>query len=83
MSCGKRFPIQEGRYPNPTPATTIDWHEAEAIYADYVYLFGGRQSLERLAERGGFAPGEGEFIRREAAATRTVAKRLKHLCESP
>jgi hypothetical protein len=42
----RRFPIQR--------AGTIPWEDAEKAYAFYVHQFGTCQSLERLAERGGF-----------------------------
>ena len=42
----KMFPIQKS---NPIP-----WEEAERAYRTYARLYGGNQSLERLAERGGF-----------------------------
>jgi hypothetical protein len=40
------FPIQEG--------DAIPWAWAEKAYVTYARLFGKQQSLERLAERGGF-----------------------------
>lgn len=72
MCCGKRFPIQGywERGIGHVPPTTIDWHEAETIYEDYVYMYGNSQSLERLAQRGGFGHNEGVVIREEAAAER-------------
>lgn len=48
----KRFPIQGG--------LTITWAAAERAYAAYSRSFGTGQSLERLAERGGF--GVLEFV---------------------
>lgn len=42
----KRFPMQDG--------PDIDWTTAEKIYEIYSGLYGTGQSLERLAERGGF-----------------------------
>lgn len=48
------FPMQRG------PA--IPWATAEIIYAAYSALFGTSQSLERLAERGGFSWPEVEAI---------------------
>ncbi len=41
-----RFPMRDG--------PSIDWATAQEIYAEYVYLYGTDQTLERLAERGGF-----------------------------
>lgn len=46
----RRFPIQQGG--------TVDWAAAEQAYARYVAQFGHEQSLQRLAERGGFGIGE-------------------------
>lgn len=40
---------------------TVPWWLAEIAYKQYAKLFGTRQSLERLAERGGF--GREEFVR--------------------
>ncbi len=48
----KRFPIQGG--------LTISWVAAEHAYEHYVRFFGTEQSLDRLAERGGF--GLFEFV---------------------
>lgn len=51
----KSFPIQveiQGRC--RLPATEIPWWLAEIAYEYYVELYGSQQSLERLAERGGF-----------------------------
>lgn len=48
-----RFPIQGG--------LTVSWEAAEQAYKGYVSRFGANQTLERLAERGGF--GVLEFIR--------------------
>lgn len=51
----RMFPMQEG------PA--IPWKLAEQIYAGYVALNGsGSQTLERIAERGGFGWGEVAFM---------------------
>ena len=41
----------------------IDWVTAEKIYVEYSYLFGTQQSLERLAQRGGFGWKEVAYIR--------------------
>lgn len=50
----RRFPMQHG--------PDIDWKTAEKIYVMYSFLHGPRQSLERLAERGGFGWHEVEII---------------------
>lgn len=70
MCCGKRFPIQAEHKPGGRPATTIDWHEAEKVYDDYAYVYGFSQSLERLAQRGGFGHDELTIYPEEAAAKR-------------
>lgn len=56
---GKTFPIQTSRLDkNPSPTTRIPWSIAERAYASYAARYGHDQSLERLAERGGFSTGE-------------------------
>ncbi|GAA4087161.1 hypothetical protein GCM10022414_07400 [Zhongshania borealis] len=57
-SCStRRFPMQHG--------LDIDWTTAEKIYAMYSALYGTSQSLERLAQRGGFDWKEVEIIQAE------------------
>ena len=57
------FPIQ-GSYHEV--ASNIPWWLAELAYESYVRCYGNRQTLERLAERGGFGRGElVNLIRRE------------------
>jgi hypothetical protein len=51
-SAKKMFPIQQ--------STPIPWHLAQRAYDTYAKCFGTSQSLERLAERGGF--GLQEFV---------------------
>lgn len=63
----KRFPIQEG--------LTISWEAAEKAYQTYSKYYGRGQSLERLAERGGF--GKREFVCLYLG--REVFKRSKYL----
>ena len=53
----RRFPMQHG--------PDIDWTTAEKIYAMYSALYGTQQSLERLAQRGGFGWKEVEVIQAE------------------
>lgn len=58
------FPIQGGDYRNPDgtlrrpveryPPSFVPWWLAEEAYAEYARQFGNLQSLERLAQRGGF-----------------------------
>lgn len=60
MKDDRPFPIQqehvreESGYMERRPSTTIPWWLAEIAYKEYVKQNGNRQSLERLAERGGF-----------------------------
>lgn len=51
------FPIQCQRGAKPHPLK-IPWRLAELAYSVYAADYGKSQSLERLAERGGFGPGE-------------------------
>ncbi len=51
------FPIQSQRGAAPHPLQ-IPWEVAELAYSVYSARYGRSQSLERLAERGGFGPGE-------------------------
>ena len=50
----RRFPMQDG--------PDIDWATAEKIYKMYIFLYGNSQTLERLAERGGFGWAEVKYI---------------------
>jgi hypothetical protein len=65
-----RFPMQGG--------PTIDWQTAREIYARYSDVYGTSQSLERIAERGGFGWSEVEKI--WEAHTRW---RIRRLSERP
>jgi hypothetical protein len=54
----RMFPVSTmDPYPKPYPAQ-IPWSVAELAYSQYTAKFGNDQSLERLAERGGFGPAE-------------------------
>lgn len=57
----RRFPIQgkwqRGGYGDRPPGT-VPWEVAEVAYAAYAARFGSDQSLNRLAERGGFDHGD-------------------------
>ena len=56
----RMFPIQVG-YSNSTAAPhphKIPWSIAQLAYSVYARNYGSRQTLERLAERGGFSAGE-------------------------
>ena len=62
------FPIQggtyrdeDGKYKRPIkeyPQTTVPWWIAQEAYKYYASKFGTGQSMERLAERGGFGRDE-------------------------
>ena len=55
----KWFPLQsEGRSYQKTQYTRIPWSVAEKAYEVYAAQYGRGQSLERLAERGGFGNNE-------------------------
>lgn len=72
MDDTRPFPIQQGRHTRDEQgavfipgASTIPWWLAEIAYDYYSKKFGNSQSLERLAERGGFGRDElVMFIRR-------------------
>lgn len=51
------FPIMVGRSDKPSPLR-CPWSVAEKAYSAYAAQYGSKQSLERLAERGGFYAGE-------------------------
>jgi hypothetical protein len=51
------FPIQSERGAKPHPIR-IPWSVAEKAFSVYSTRYGRDQSLERMAERGGFGPGE-------------------------
>lgn len=58
------FPIQDDyRYTHAPYPRRIPWAVAERAFSVYANRYGRDQSLERLAERGGFGPGEmDEFL---------------------
>lgn len=51
------FPIQSERGAKPHPLR-IPWYVAELAYSVYSARYGRSQSLDELASRGGFGPGE-------------------------
>lgn len=64
----RRFPLLG------EPGKTVPWSYAERAYREYVKQFGSRQSLEILAQRGGFDRAEyvmllGSFDEAGIAAT--------------
>jgi hypothetical protein len=48
------FPIQGGLPSTGIKPSTIPWWLAEIAYDHYAKMYGRGQSLERMAERGGF-----------------------------
>lgn len=66
----RRFPIQAGprslRWraggPIAEPAGSVPWSVAERAYAAYAARYGRSQSLDRLAERGGFGHSEMDWL---------------------
>jgi len=59
MSGERRFPLLViQRDIDSGIPRTIPWALAERAYADYSRRYGTDQSLERLAQRGGFGPKE-------------------------
>ena len=60
MTDDRPFPVQReihGRW-GRKPACTIPWWLAEVAYEQYRQQYGSLQTLERIAERGGFGRGE-------------------------
>lgn len=58
----KMFPIQSGRKDTPPHPTSIPWSVADKAYSVYRARYGSSQSLERLAERGGFGANEMDHL---------------------
>ncbi len=81
------FPIQSQRGAKPHPIE-IPWGVAELAYSVYASRFGRSQSLEELARRGGFGPGEMDMFLPdwrdrvdELVGLRTVNGELLGACE--
>jgi len=79
----KMFPLQAGyrdakSAPHPLQ---IPWSVAEKAYCAYARRYGTRQSLERLAERGGFDGAEMDMLyppwREESAELTTLRQRAE------
>ena len=89
------FPIQTQRDAAPHPLQ-IPWSIAALAYSKYAAEYGRGQTLERLAERGGFGPGEMDYylpgwreqvseltaLRAENEALRVKVAQLKSVLES-
>lgn len=79
----RMFPLQAaGRDEKPGPRQ-IPWSIAEQAYGSYSAQYGDRQSLERLAQRGGFSPGEMDMFypqwRQEVSEITQLARRVADL----
>lgn len=70
----RRFPVMASR--GPVAVGSVPWSIAEEAYMVYAARYGNRQSLERLAERGGFSEGELDELR---PGWRPVARELDEL----
>jgi hypothetical protein len=67
MAEPKTFPMLDG--------PPITWAEAKEIYQMYSALFSG-QSLERIAQRGGFGYSEVEYLKKATAKVESLKKGL-------
>lgn len=85
------FPLQCARrnYPGAAAPLSIPWSVAEKAYGVYASLYGTGQSLERLAERGGFGVEEMDQLYplwreevSEVAALRAEVERLRAVLAS-
>lgn len=56
MSESKKAPVQETR--GIAGPGTIDWEEHERVWTAYAAKYGGYQTAQRIAERGGFSYAE-------------------------
>lgn len=54
----KRFPVLRPGPLGRLKPRTIPWRMAELVYEEYSRKYGTSQSLERIAERGGFGDEE-------------------------
>lgn len=85
MGDERMFPIQAQRGAAPHP-TKIPWSVAELAYSVYSAEYGREQSLERLAERGGFGPGEMDMFlpdwRDRCSEVAALRKRVEELNRS-
>lgn len=76
------FPIQTQRDAKPHPLL-IPWSVAEKAYSVYAGRYGKSQSLQTLADRGGFGPGEMDLFhptwREECAEIASLNERLTQL----
>lgn len=64
--------MNEKRFPMLNSPIDIDWKTAEKIYELYSKLYGTSQTLERIAERGGFGWDEVELIIQKAKQKKII-----------
>lgn len=57
-----RFPVLHDPRNGPDEHTWIPWSVAEQAYVGYMKRYGSRQTLERIAERGGFGVRELDLL---------------------
>ena len=77
------FPMQ-GKYGRPEERISpgyITWDDALEIFRYYHALFGNRQTLSRMGGRGGFSPGEYEYLKQEWQRGREKGRQLPTLDE--
>lgn len=56
------FPVLQQPYGQKHTHQSIPWEIAAIAYQEYARQFGTRQSIERIAERGGFATSELDML---------------------
>ena len=75
-----KFPIQPTR--GVAAPLSCSWEVAEKAYSHYAALYGMDQSLERLAQRGGFGSGEMGKLYPDWQTEESVTFRLRSVVES-
>lgn len=64
-------------FPMQNPPIPIPWSAAEAIYAGYAAMYGRQQSIDRMAERGGFGWGEVAIIYKDPKGRNAIERFIK------
>lgn len=64
-------------FPMQHPEMPITWAQAEIIYAGYSAMYGKQQSLERMAQRGGFGWGEVGVIYKDPVGQNAIDKAIR------
>lgn len=75
--------LEARRFPMLNGPRSIEWAVAEKIYVVYAALYGRSQSLERLAERGGFGWVEVGLLWRDAEKKFGREWFKRHVGEAP